>query len=320
MTTPTFPLPILRPFLLPLLFLLLSPTTASFGNHFSTGPTGPGNFIRTANSTLIVPRAPRPQMSLLSLWTGMGTSNGDLIQALVESYAGDLGNTGGGSEWCSYTSTLNGSGQVGGPQRVTKPGDRVKMSYMLNDETDMYDQYVYLNGELISTFSTASGRALGWGTAEECQPEAPCSIVPKHDWVNTVLVLDQPQLDYNNTFGSNKANGTLTTTDGGKTWKGARITIGNWDSGPSCPWFDKQNVTTRTGSTFGIECGVRHRGGNIKVVQPGNFMSCIEMCEKAAGCVHVDMVEGKCFLKSTVGAAFQDSKASYCGLRYFRAK
>ncbi|KAF2221982.1 hypothetical protein BDZ85DRAFT_250866 [Elsinoe ampelina] len=97
--------------------------------------------------------------------------------------------------------------------------------------------------------------------------------------------------DYNNTFGSNNANGTLTTTDGGKIRKGPRITIGNWDSGPSCPWFDKQNVTTRAGSTFGIECGVRHRGGNFKVVQPGNFMSCIEMCEKATGCVHVDMVE-----------------------------
>ncbi|KAF4555971.1 Hypothetical protein D9617_2g059370 [Elsinoe fawcettii] len=304
---------------LPLIPLLaaLPLATASFGNAFSTGPTADGNFIRVANSTLIVPRAPRPQMSLLSLWTGMGTSNGDLIQALVESYAGDLGNTGikgtcgllnaTGNEWCAYASTLNGSGQIGADQRVIKPGDKVKMSYMLNDETNMYDQYVYINGEFTSKLSTASGRAIGWGTAEECQPEAPCSLVPAHDWVNTVLVLDKPQPDYNNTFGWGKANGTLTTVDGGKTWKGPRISIETWDSGPSCPYFDKQNVTTRSGGEFSIECGVRHPGGDIKMVQPGNFMSCIEACERTSGCVHVVMIEGKCFLKSTIGAAVQNT-------------
>lgn len=103
---------------LSLAFLALSAcplATASFGNAFSSGPTAEGNFIRVANSTLIVPQAPKPQMSLLSLWVGMGTSNGDLIQALVESYAGDqdygCGPLNSKQQWCSWSSTLNGSGK-----------------------------------------------------------------------------------------------------------------------------------------------------------------------------------------------------------------
>lgn len=167
---------------------------------------------------------------------------------------------------------------------------------------------------------------MGWGTAEECQPEAPCSVVPQHgeqnnthdrksnktdllDWVNTVLVLDQPQPDYSNTFGNGGSNGTLTTQDGGKTWKGSRITIDKWDSGPSCPYFDNQNVTTRAGSVFEVECGMRRPGGDIKMIQPGNFMSCIEACEKTRKCVQVVMHDGKCFLKSKTGTSVASSEA-----------
>lgn len=70
------------------LALVAAGADAAMGNAFSSGPTTDGNFIRLANSTLVVPEAPVPQVGLLSLWTGMGMSNGDLIQALVESYDG----------------------------------------------------------------------------------------------------------------------------------------------------------------------------------------------------------------------------------------
>ena len=67
---------------------LLGVEANSFGNYFSTGGVSSGNFIRQANTTLILPNAPNPVKNILSLWPGMGMSNGDLIQALAISYPG----------------------------------------------------------------------------------------------------------------------------------------------------------------------------------------------------------------------------------------
>lgn len=41
-----------------------------------------------------------------------------------------------------------------------------------NDATSQYDQTVYINGDAVSTLSTTSGEAQGWGTAVECQAQA----------------------------------------------------------------------------------------------------------------------------------------------------
>lgn len=56
-----------------------------FGPAFSLGPTQ--SWIREANSTLVLPETPSPQKDRLALWPGMGTSGGDLIQALAVSFA-----------------------------------------------------------------------------------------------------------------------------------------------------------------------------------------------------------------------------------------
>lgn len=46
------------------------------------------------------------------------------------------------------------------------------LSDVFNDSTSKYDQTVYLNGKSVSTLSTTSGQAQGWGTAVECQAQA----------------------------------------------------------------------------------------------------------------------------------------------------
>lgn len=58
-----------------------------FGNAFSTGPVADGSFIRESNTTLVLPEVNSPQTGNLALWPGMGTSGGDLIQALAISVA-----------------------------------------------------------------------------------------------------------------------------------------------------------------------------------------------------------------------------------------
>lgn len=58
-----------------------------FGNAFSTGPVATNSFIRESNTTLVLPEVNSPQTGNLALWPGMGTSGGDLIQALAISVA-----------------------------------------------------------------------------------------------------------------------------------------------------------------------------------------------------------------------------------------
>lgn len=59
--------------------------TATFGPYFSLGPVADGTFIRAANTTLVLPAVQSQHKSFLSLWPGMSTSNGDLIQAYTDS-------------------------------------------------------------------------------------------------------------------------------------------------------------------------------------------------------------------------------------------
>ena len=62
---------------------------AAFGPAFSTGPVGAGSWIREANSTLVLPKAPTGSVGDTSLWVGMGTSNGDLIQSIADNWNGN---------------------------------------------------------------------------------------------------------------------------------------------------------------------------------------------------------------------------------------
>lgn len=61
-------------------------TAAAFGPAFSTGPVASGSWIREATSTLVLPQAPSGSSGDTSLWVGMGTSNGDLIQSIADNW------------------------------------------------------------------------------------------------------------------------------------------------------------------------------------------------------------------------------------------
>lgn len=76
----------------------IAKVNAAFGPAFSTGPTSSDTFIRESWVTLVVPALPIDNNGDLSLWVGMGTSNGDLIQSIVENYDSDT--------WNAYAYTL----------------------------------------------------------------------------------------------------------------------------------------------------------------------------------------------------------------------
>jgi hypothetical protein len=61
--------------------------TVDFGPAFSLGPVSSSSWIRESVTTLVLPEIPSPRTDRLALWPGMGTSGGDLIQALAVSFA-----------------------------------------------------------------------------------------------------------------------------------------------------------------------------------------------------------------------------------------
>lgn len=75
---------------------------AAFGPSFSTGPVAADSFIRESTATLILPDAPTGSSGDASLWVGMGTSNGDLIQSIADNWES--------SDWSIFAYTLLSTG------------------------------------------------------------------------------------------------------------------------------------------------------------------------------------------------------------------
>ncbi|KAK2068770.1 hypothetical protein P8C59_003392 [Phyllachora maydis] len=196
----------------------------TFGNALSTGPVAAGNFIREANTTLLLPATNTPQISNLALWPGMATDQGDLIQGLAISVAdGSVGCPPASGMWCLCASTLEGTQQRGATVPAA-PGSAVTFGYRYDDTTARYEQTVALDGTVVSTLSVSRGVAQGWGTAAECQMSS-CGTVPGHRWVRTTLVMDQPDPDYDQTKRTTGATGDMESSDGGRTWTIADIEI-----------------------------------------------------------------------------------------------
>ncbi|KAL6408904.1 hypothetical protein AUP68_07852 [Ilyonectria robusta] len=196
----------------------------SFGPAFSLGPTK--SWIRESTTTLVLPKVPSPQKDRLALWAGMGTSGGDLIQALAVAFSDPKGNCGASNgQWCTWASTLEDT-QLGGTEVPASAGDNLTFHYKYNDSTRKYDQTVAINGKIVSSLSTSSGFAEGWGTAVECQDDACVGTTAAHKYLSTTIILNATDATFGDTLGLNKATSSgLSTTDGGKTWKVATINI-----------------------------------------------------------------------------------------------
>ncbi|KAK7731119.1 hypothetical protein SLS53_008838 [Cytospora paraplurivora] len=198
---------------------------AAFGPAFSTGPTSSDTFIRESWVTLVVPALPIDNNGDLSLWVGMGTSNGDLIQSIVENYDSDT--------WNAYAYTLvetSATTQVAVQANGANvaEGDQVTLHYEYSDTTGNYTQTVYLNGAVISTLSTSDGKADGWGSAIECADES-CGTVPAHKWINASIILDSADKAYIDTLSLGTDVEASMSSEDGITWTIGTISIPSWN-------------------------------------------------------------------------------------------
>ncbi|OHF04234.1 hypothetical protein CORC01_00573 [Colletotrichum orchidophilum] len=200
---------------------------AAMGPAFSTGPVASDSFIREATSTLVLPAAPSNNKGDASLWVGMGTSNGDLIQSISDSSNYD--NTG-TDKWSIYAYTLLSTGpnsqmpvQTDGTD--ASEGDKITMHYKFDDASQNYTQTVSINNKVVATLSTKDGKAQGWGSAVECAAND-CGTMGAHSWINTKIILDKADANYIDTLGKgNGVTGDMSTKDGGKTWTVTTIHI-----------------------------------------------------------------------------------------------
>ncbi|OJJ29943.1 hypothetical protein ASPWEDRAFT_165722 [Aspergillus wentii DTO 134E9] len=203
---------------------------AAMGPAFSTGPVSDDTFIREATSTLHLPKAPSGSSGDASLWVGMGTSNGDLIQSIADNWQSD--------DWSIYAYTLLSTGAntqmpVEGDSSSASAGDAVTMHYKFDGSTGNYTQTVLVNGKTVSTLSTSDGKAQGWGSSVECA-EDNCGTVGAHSWTNTTIILDTADPNYINTMAKGEGvTGDMTTSDNGKTWTVSTIKIPEFSFGQS---------------------------------------------------------------------------------------
>ncbi|KAG9546249.1 hypothetical protein KCU71_g16992, partial [Aureobasidium melanogenum] len=162
-----------------------------FGNAFSLGATT--SYIVEAETTLYPGKTQSGDTPRLALWPGMGTDENQLIQAIV----------------------LASSDAQG-----AECGDKY------DEASGNTTQTVSIEGKTVSTLSTKSGKAIGFGTAEEAQNEFK-GVVYEHSYVNTTVVLAAADAQFASTLGKTGATGTLVTKDN-KTFKVDKITIAEY--------------------------------------------------------------------------------------------
>ncbi|EYE90491.1 uncharacterized protein EURHEDRAFT_381908 [Aspergillus ruber CBS 135680] len=210
--------------------LAVGSANAAMGPAFSTGPVSDDTFIREATSTLVLPKAPSGSSGDASLWVGMGTSNGDLVQSIADNWQSD--------DWNIYAYTLLSTGAntqmpVQGDASTASASDRVTMHYKFDDNSGNYTQTVSVNGKTVSTLSTSDGKAQGWGSSVECA-EDNCGTVGAHSWTDTKIILDTADSNYINTVAKGEGvTGEMTTSDDGKTWTVSTIEIPEFSFGQS---------------------------------------------------------------------------------------
>ncbi|KAG9993980.1 hypothetical protein KCU78_g18656, partial [Aureobasidium melanogenum] len=188
-----------------------------FGNAFSLGATT--SYIVEAETTLYPGKTQSGDTPRLALWPGMGTDENQLIQAIVLASSDAQGAECGGKphvngEWCAFASALQNDVQLQGDTFPVKSNQGVKI-------------YCNVEGKIVSTLSTKSGKAIGFGTAEEAQNEFK-GVVYEHSYVNTTVVLAAADAQFASTLGKTGATGSLVTKDN-KTFKVDKITIAEYN-------------------------------------------------------------------------------------------
>ncbi|KAF3000346.1 hypothetical protein E8E14_002919 [Neopestalotiopsis sp. 37M] len=196
---------------------LISRTQAN--KDFITLQTSGNAYIKEAIATLVLPKVPTPNGDL-ALWSAILMDQQDFLQGVTENakqspYCDNLGNN-----WCNFAYTLVGSNPTVGATVAAAAGSRVTTHYVLNAQTQKWDQSVYIDGQLESTVSTSKGqKGMIFYISIECA-DGTCPDAPAHSWEDVSIVLSEADESFQHTgsweYGA--TGGQMSTSDNGKTW------------------------------------------------------------------------------------------------------
>ncbi|KAJ4016302.1 hypothetical protein NW752_003425 [Fusarium irregulare] len=186
----------------------------------------PDAYIQEASATLVVGDVPQPITGDVALWSAIMMENqASFLQGVTENAPPGLGYcTNLGKSWCNFAYALvNGSSQAknGTPVKAA-PGSRIRTHYKLNSSTQMWDQNLYINDNLVSSISTSKGQhGEIFYISTECSA-GNCAAAPAHSWEDVSITLSKADSSFGRTEGGwehGATGGEMSTSDGGKTWK-----------------------------------------------------------------------------------------------------
>jgi len=101
-----------------------------------------------------------------------------------------------------------------------------------DDSTGATVQNVYRDGQLLSTFTSNSGRPYYWDIAVECQDNVHGNM-PAHTYHNTQIVLEAADPDLiNQLYKAGTSDSGLSSPNGGLTWVVDAVTVESYPCTP----------------------------------------------------------------------------------------
>ncbi|KAF1985303.1 hypothetical protein K402DRAFT_405435 [Aulographum hederae CBS 113979] len=205
-------------------------TAQRYGPYVSLGPTS-NEILRS--ETTYTPGAMQPNPDeLLFLWPGISdaaTPGGDLIQTVAESH---ISNTFCGAkkgEWCLAPYVMHGRVYAEADKHVAIRADsKIRIIYKKTADGKTWIQQTIdtETGKQLHSYEKGTGDMKGWGTGTESQ-QANRGTAGTQFYIDTVITLASADPSFGRTIaktGNAKYEG-LTSEQGGKVWKIAKITL-----------------------------------------------------------------------------------------------
>ncbi|ORY66541.1 uncharacterized protein BCR38DRAFT_408465 [Pseudomassariella vexata] len=247
----------------------------SWGPAFSLGPAK--QEIISTKTTVYPGQMPADQAGYLFVWLGISNGTGDLIQSIIGSYPkgqSECSGSAADTAWC-ISSEVYGLADNGYPNQwvgsLTTADVNYENGIVLNYTLIDKSSYLWLQtmtdavtGELLSTFNKTSGPMLGWGTAIECNDSddgvACTGTVAEQTWLNSTIILESADSTFVETLGASEGttHTDMVSSDNGKTWTIAKITIPAMDSSTATEATSNETVDTAATTT---SSGGNGRGG-----------------------------------------------------------
>ena len=202
--------------------------------HFWMGNAS--SYVTHARTTLYLPATPKPLMRHLSLWPGLGTTDGLLIQTVSMSAANVVKESASPTcvPWCIGASYYapSAAGQIFGARVPAKPGAAVTIDYHYDPKSQRYFQDVKMGGKIVSRMSNHGAVGKQWYIGVESHEGGLQGTSPAHVYGQTTIWLAKPEPGLR--FSKKLQETSFTppvTRDGGRSWHIDTIRIGKVNFG-----------------------------------------------------------------------------------------